>query len=124
MQRLTIGIIGCGLITQVEHLPNLLALPDQFKVVGIVDASARVRDYLTRRYSVEAFATAAQLFERRPDCVLIATPDAYHVELTLAALSRGIDVFVEKPLCYDPADAARIAQARDGAGRVEQLPFT
>jgi predicted dehydrogenase len=40
MQRLTIGVIGCGLIAQVEHLPYLLALPDHFEVVGLVDPSA------------------------------------------------------------------------------------
>jgi predicted dehydrogenase len=123
MQRLTIGVIGCGLIAQVEHLPNLLALPDHFEVVGLVDPSAKVRQFLSERYGIAAFATAAQLFERKPDCVLIATPDAYHVDLAVAALSAGINVFVEKPLCYDPADAARVARARDTAGKVVQLGY-
>lgn len=123
MQRLTVGIIGCGLITQVEHLPNLLALSDCFKVIGVVDPSAKVRSHLSRLHGVDAFETAAQLFDRQPDCVVIATPDAYHVDLTLAALERGINVFVEKPLCYDPRDANRICQARDRAGRVVQVGY-
>ncbi len=123
MQKLTIGIIGCGLITQVEHLPNLLALPDQFEVVGVADPSARVRAALESRYGVASFATAEALFDRRPDCVVIATPDAYHVDLALAALERGINVFVEKPLCYRPADAGRIADARDKAGKVVQVGY-
>jgi predicted dehydrogenase len=123
MQRLTIGIIGCGLITQVEHLPNLLALPELFDVVGVADPSAKVRAHLTGLRGVDAFATADELFARTPDCVVIATPDAYHVELALAALDRGINVFVEKPLCYDPADAQRVAAARDKAGKVVQLGY-
>lgn len=123
MQRLKIGIIGCGLITQVEHLPNLLALPALFEVIGIVDPSRIVREALSGRYGVAAFETAEQLLVLEPDCVVIATPDAYHVELTLAALEHGINVFVEKPLCYDPADADRIAAARDRAGKVVQVGY-
>jgi predicted dehydrogenase len=123
MQRLSVGIIGCGLITQVEHLPNLLALSDRFEVIGVVDPSAKVRAHLAQLHGVDAVATAEQLFSRKPDCVVIATPDAYHVELTLAALERGINVFVEKPLCYVPADAERIAHARDKAGKIVQVGY-
>ena len=123
MQRLTVGIIGCGLITQVEHLPNLMALSDRFEVIGVVDPSVKVRAHLAQLYGVETFATAEQLFDRQPDCAVIATPDAYHVELTLGALERGINVFVEKPLCYDPADAQRVVQARDKAGKTVQVGY-
>jgi predicted dehydrogenase len=123
MKRLKIGIIGCGLITQVEHLPNLLALPELFEVVGVVDPSAKVRRALAERYGVGTFPTADDLFTRELDCVVIATPDAYHVELTIAALGRGLNVFVEKPLGYDPADADRVISARDAAKRVVQLGY-
>lgn len=123
MHRLSIGIVGCGLITQVEHLPNLLALADRFEVVGVVDPSAKVRLHLGSRYGVAGYATAEELFALKPDCIVIATPDAYHVELTLAALARGINVFVEKPLCYVPADAQRIAAARDTTGKVVQVGY-
>ena len=123
MHRLTVGVIGGGLIAQVEHLPNLLGLSDIFKVIGVVDPSAKVRAHLMELYGIDAFATAKELFDRQPVCVVIATPDAYHVELTLAALARGINVFVEKPLCYIPADARRIAQARDAADRIVQVGY-
>jgi Oxidoreductase family, NAD-binding Rossmann fold len=123
MQRLTVAIIGCGLITQVEHLPNLLALKDHFEVIGVADPSPSVRAHLAQLQGVETFATAQELFDQKPNCVVIATPDAYHVELTLSALAQGINVFVEKPLCYDPADAARIAAARDRAGKIVQVGY-
>lgn len=123
MQRLTIGIIGCGLITQVEHLPNLLALGSRFEVIGVADPSAKVRAHLAQLHGVATFPTAPELFDQKPDCVVIATPDAYHVELVLAALERGINVFCEKPLCYIPADAQRIAAARDIAGKIVQVGY-
>lgn len=123
MPKRRVGIIGCGLITQVEHLPNLLALKDRFEIVGVVDPSAKVRAHLASHRGVPAYATAEELFDAKPDCVVIATPDAFHVELTLEALERGIDVFVEKPLCYGPEDARRVAAARDKAGKIVQIGY-
>ena len=32
MKKVRIGVIGCGAIAQVHHLPNLTALQDEFEV--------------------------------------------------------------------------------------------
>ena len=121
VQKLRTGIIGGGLITQVEHLPNLLALPEMFSVAGVVDPSASVRAHLARRWGVPAFETAEALLALPLDAVVIATPDCYHAELAILALQRGLHVFCEKPLCYSPEEADQVAEARDRAGRVVQV---
>lgn len=121
--RLAVGIIGAGLITQVEHLPNLLDLPDLFEVRGVADPSAQVRGHLARRYGVPVYAEATALLDQKLDAVLVAAPDAYHVELSMAALERGLHVFCEKPLCYTAADADRLAAKRDAAGCVLQVGY-
>lgn len=120
---LHVGIIGGGLVTQVEHLPNLLALPSLFTVIGIADPSAKVRKALSDRYMIPAYATAEELLVQPLDCVVVATPDSYHADLIVAALERGINVFSEKPLCYDAADGRRVAAARDKAGCVMQVGY-
>ena len=38
-----IGVVGAGMIAQVEHLPNLVSLGDRFQLVGVADPSAHVR---------------------------------------------------------------------------------
>src|SRR3712207_799568 len=88
MPKLNIGIIGGGLITQVEHLPNLLALPDMFRVAGVVDPSASLRAYLAERWGVAAFETAEALLAMPLDGVVIATPDCYHADLAVLALQQ------------------------------------
>jgi predicted dehydrogenase len=123
MHKLKVGIVGAGLITQVEHLPNLLALPDLFEVVGVADPSARTRAHLTERYGVPGFATADEVFAQKPDAVVVATPDSYHADIIVTALGHGLHVFTEKPLCYDVADARRVLAARDKAGRVVQVGY-
>jgi predicted dehydrogenase len=123
MKQLKVGIVGGGLITQVEHLPNLLAMPDRFRVAGVADPSAAVRAHLAERYGVATVETAKALLDLDLDAVVVATPDAYHSEIIVMALARGLHVFTEKPLCYTAADAERIRVARDQAGRVVQVGY-
>jgi predicted dehydrogenase len=52
------------------------------------------------------------------DAVLIATPPDTHAELALAALGRGLHVFVEKPMALRLSDAIELCAARDRARRL------
>ncbi len=123
MTQLRVGIVGGGLVTQVEHLPNLIALVDLFDVVGVADPSEAVRTRLAARYGIASFETADALLAEPLDAVVIATPDAYHADLIVAALERGLHVFCEKPLCYSLTDAERIRTTRDRAGRIVQVGY-
>ena len=51
------------------------------------------------------------------DAVLVATPPALHLELTLAALGAGKHVIVEKPPFMRSADFAAVESAARAAGR-------
>ncbi len=50
------------------------------------------------------------------DAVFIVTPEPLHPEQALAAISRGIPTFVEKPLAITAAEGERIAEAAAEAG--------
>lgn len=123
MKRLKVGIAGCGLVTQVEHLPNLLGLHELFEVIAIADPSAKVRNVLSARHGVRGYESALAMMDSGLDAVVVATPDAYHADLVVAALERGLHVFCEKPLSYHAADIGRIAAARDRAGRIVQVGY-
>jgi predicted dehydrogenase len=122
MKRLKIGVVGAGLIGQVEHIPNLLRLTKYFELVGVVDASAMMRTELESR-GLKAFSSYQSLLGTDIDAILIAAPDQYHAEITIAALKRGKHVFCEKPLCFSVAEAGEIAAARDAAGKVVQVGY-
>jgi predicted dehydrogenase len=121
--RLRIGVIGAGMIAQVEHIPNLLFLRDRFELAGVADPSARVRAAIAERHGAPVFETAAELLAARPDAVVVAVPDPLHAATVLAALDAGAHVFCEKPLCFTEAEADAIAAARDRAGRVVQVGY-
>ena len=47
MQRLKVGVIGAGGIAQIEHIPNLMKLKQQFEILGVCDPSAKVRAFVS-----------------------------------------------------------------------------
>lgn len=122
MIKLRIGVVGAGLIGQVEHIPNLLRLSAHYRIIAIADASPRMRAELEGR-GFRAFADYRQLLDCELDAILVAAPDPYHAEITLAALDRGLHVFCEKPLCFSTAEAREIADTRDRAGKVVQVGY-
>ncbi len=121
MTRLRIGVFGAGTIAQVEHVPNLLRLSDRFEVVRVADPSAAARGFLLERYGVPGCETLEQLLGERLDALLIAAPDFTHLGATQQALSAGLHVFCEKPVCYGPQDVDLLIAARDRARRVVQV---
>ena len=111
---LRVGVIGCGLIAQVMHLPYLRELPDRYKLEAICDLSPAVLAAVGERFAVPTRVTRWQeLLESPLDAVLIATPGS-HAQPAIAAARAGLHVFVEKPMCFSPAEGrAMIAAARD-----------
>ncbi|MFO0992485.1 MAG: Gfo/Idh/MocA family oxidoreductase [Hyphomicrobiales bacterium] len=123
MSRIRIGVIGAGMIAQVEHIPNLLRLRDKFEVKAVCDPSAVSRHFVEETFSMPAFERPDQVLDLPLDAVLIASPDPLHHEQVLAALERGLHVFCEKPLCYAPSDIDQIIATRDRAKRVVQVGY-
>ncbi len=123
MTRLRVGVIGAGMIAQIEHVPNLIRLRDRFEVVGIADPSGISRGFVEQTYGVKGYEGVDQLLDNRLDAVVIASPDVLHQEQVLAALARRLHVFCEKPLCYSPAEIDAIIEARERAGKVVQVGY-
>ena len=111
---LRIGVIGCGLIAQVMHLPYLRELSDRYSLEAICDLSPTVLAAVGERFAVPTRVTRwEELLESPLDAVLIATPGS-HAQPAIAAARAGLHVFVEKPMCFSPAEGrAMIAAARD-----------
>jgi predicted dehydrogenase len=121
--RLRVGVVGAGLIGQVEHIPNLLALRDRFELAGVADPSATVRAAIGERHGVATYETLDAMLEDRLDALVVAVPDALHADAVLTGLRAGLHVFCEKPLCFTQREAREIAERRDAVGRIVQVGY-
>jgi predicted dehydrogenase len=117
-----LGVVGCGRIAQVAHLPAI-ERTDAVELVAVCDPSAEVAGAVARRYGVPAAHTdqAALLADPRVEAVLVAAPDRFHHAVASAALRAGRHVLVEKPLAAGVAEAADLVALVDRTGLVLQV---
>ncbi|MBI1190357.1 MAG: gfo/Idh/MocA family oxidoreductase [Tepidisphaera sp.] len=67
---------------------------------------------------VTAYEDAAAMIEREAlDLVVICTPTDSHVEMATAALARGANVLLEKPVATKSAEVSRLMEAEASSGR-------
>jgi predicted dehydrogenase len=110
--KVRIGIVGLGWIAQVYHLPILSGFSD-VEIVAVCDTGKGVARAIAEKYGVKRFYTDYQkmLKEEELDAVDICTPTDSHMELSVAALEAGFDVFVEKPITRKYDEAIVVAEA-------------
>jgi predicted dehydrogenase len=117
-RKIRIGVVGCGEVAQIIHLPSLRALPELFAVTALCEVSPRVLAAVGGEWPEAArLADYRELVVRGDvDAVLVANPHVYHSAVALAAMDAGKHVFIEKPLCVSLAevDALLAAEARSG----------
>src|ERR671922_2333334 len=118
-ERLKVGIIGGGAITQVAHLPVLKKLR-VIEVPAICDTDLPKARALADRFGVkDAHDDIEDLLRFESlDAVVICSPNHLHESHILAALSADVHVLVEKPLTMTAASAQRIIRAADKRNRV------
>ncbi len=111
MQQLRIGIVGCGEVTQMMHLPSLDQLRDCYTVTALCDVSEEVLQAVGEKWRIpKRYQGYGDLLAQNDvDAVLVANPDAHHAEVTLAAMAAGKHVLVEKPMCMTLREADEIS---------------
>ena len=98
-----VGIIGCGKIAQVRHIPEYAEHKDA-KLLGFYDINLERAADLAKQYGGTAYATVEELLAN-PEihAVSICAANFAHAELTIAALNAGKHVLCEKPMAITEA---------------------
>lgn len=116
-KRLRIGVIGCGGVAQMMHLPYLQSLPEIYEIYALSDLSKGVLKFLGDRYQVpedRRFLNYRDLIATDVDAVFVLN-GGDHTPQILDALQAKKHVFVEKPMCYTLEQADKIIQAVEEA---------
>ncbi len=117
-KRLRVGVIGCGGIAQMMHLPYLASRPDRFEIAALADISPGVLRAMGERYRVSPearFAKYEDLVAQDLDAVLILSGGDHYPQAS-AAIQAGRHVFSEKPLCFTLAEADALVEAAAAGG--------
>jgi predicted dehydrogenase len=117
-----VGVIGCGEIAQIMHLPFLHELPE-LEIAGLCDLSATVLDQLGDRYGVARRTTDYRelLGWCEIDAVAVCTYD--HAPVVAAAIAAGKHLLVEKPLAFTPDEARPLVEAAAASRLVAMVGY-
>jgi predicted dehydrogenase len=120
MDKIKIGVIGCGDIASRSYLPAIRQLADQVELIATCDLDKMRADQAQAEYGARRSFTHAEemLSQTDLDGVIILTPMRPHGALSLVALEAGLHVYVEKVMAVTMAEADRMLELAGQQGRI------
>ena len=112
-----VGIIGCGKIAQVRHIPEYAANP-HVEVYGFYDINQARTEELAKKYGGKAFASYEELLaDPAIEAVSVCVANHAHAEISIAALKAGKHVLCEKPMAVTLEECEAMVAAAKESGK-------
>ena len=112
-----IGIIGCGKIAQVRHLPEYAANP-HVELAGYYDLNTQRAQEMAAQYGGKVYDSYFDLLnDPSIDAVSICVENRSHAEITTYALYAGKHVLCEKPMAVTLAECESMVAAAERNGK-------
>ncbi len=123
MKKLRIGIIGLGMGQAHVHGYRQHA---QAEVVAAADVNEVILNERGKNLQIPSLYTSAaeMLKAEKLDVVSVATPNKFHMPLTVAAFKAGCHVLCEKPLAMNAAEGRKILAASKAARKRLGINFS
>ncbi len=117
MGDVKMGVLGCGSIAEIAHLPSI-ARCKEARLAAVCDSNPETAKAVAKKWGAEQwFKDYREMFGKaKLDAVVIATPNNVHRNQAIAAAKAGIHVVVEKPLAVTNFEAWEIVKACKEAG--------
>ncbi len=109
---LKLGVIGCGKVSELMHLPAFTSIP-KVSVVALCDVNAATLERIGDLYGVKARYKdyRAMLSNEDLDAVCVNTPNYLHAKMTVDCCNAGKYVLVEKPAATSMSEIKRMSAA-------------
>jgi UDP-N-acetylglucosamine 3-dehydrogenase len=117
-----VGLVGCGRVTALRHLPALATLGEA-QAVALADVDPQRLETLARAHGIERrYASHEDLLaDDEVEAVAVCVPASLHADVAVASLEAGKHVLIEKPMTLNVGDALRISEAADHAPGVAMI---
>jgi predicted dehydrogenase len=107
-RNVRIGIIGCGWIAENAHIPAF-SMQRNVTVSSVFDIDILRAQRLAKLFNIPgAYDNLDEFLCSDIDAVIIATPNATHVQYSLQALKHGMHVLCEKPVAIHSNEVKQI----------------
>lgn len=107
MEKLKLGVIGVGHVGK-HHARIYSSLPG-VELVGLNDIAQKKARSVAEEFKTKYICDQSELLNK-VQAVSVATPTSSHYLIVKAALGKGLNVLVEKPLCSSAQEAEELTQ--------------
>ena len=112
MKQIKWGIIGCGDVTELKSGQAYNKIVDSSLVAVMRRDAEKAADYARRHNVARWYSDADDLLnDADVNSVSIATPPSSHLEYAKRAIAKGLNIYVEKPVTRNAAEAEEMAAA-------------
>ncbi|XMB73059.1 Gfo/Idh/MocA family oxidoreductase [Mycoplasmatota bacterium WC30] len=114
-EKITISIVGAGNRATAYIKTMERDFKGLFTVVAIFEPKKELQEYFRKQYSIDESMIFDDYkyflkMDRISDVVIIATLDDMHLEPALAAIAKGYDIILEKPISKSLEETVRIGE--------------
>lgn len=108
------AIIGCGRIAE-RHAREIMK---HGKLCGVCDIIPEKASKFATLFNTDSFLSLDELLkEKKPEMVVICTPNGLHAEHAIQSLNGGAHVLCEKPMSISVKSAYDMVEAANRAGK-------
>ncbi len=117
MDKLKVGIVGCGLVSRRAHIPSWLSDP-RVNVVALCDFDEKaLKKAKEMVIGAKTYKNYLDMLEKENlDIVDVATPPHTHERIILDSIERGTNVLSEKPLTLSSSSCTKISKSAESEG--------
>ena len=114
------AVVGYGLSAKVFHIPLILALPNDFKLYGVVQRSPKPDNDASKAHpDIKLFRSVDEVYkDSGVDLVVITSTPGTHFSMVKDALEAGKNVVVEKPFVPTAKEANELIEIQKKSGKV------
>ena len=115
--KLKIGLLCCGGIAQIAHLPALRKA-ENIEFTSVCDVAEDLLNAMADRYAIANRYKDYHTFLEKADidAVLLPVADGFHALLSIECMKAGKHVLVEKPMAQTVEQCQQMLQVSDETG--------
>lgn len=124
MEKVKLGVVGCGLMAQLVHLPILAELK-QCEVVALAELRPELGAQIAEKFGVPRLYRSHKELAEDPevDAVVAVIGDDLHAAIAIDLLHAGKHVLIEKPLATNVADGEAMVKAAESSNVTLMVNF-
>ncbi|MDT8861370.1 Gfo/Idh/MocA family oxidoreductase [Alkalihalobacillus sp. MEB130] len=117
MSTVKVGVIGCGSISRLRHLPEY-GTNNQVEIVAVCDIVAERAEEMAEKYGAKAFTDYKELLKLEEiDAISVCLPNYLHAPVSIDASNAGKHVLCEKPMATSKEEAEEMIKAAKDNGK-------